>query len=172
MSAEDDEFKRVYARALAMVAARSRSTQGLRKKLLDKGEAPAIVDRVIAKLVERRFVDDRAFAAAKARSSVAKGRSSRRAAMEVAHSGVDRAVAAAVVAEALDERGEDEVSLCVRAAQKKARSLAGLERSEQRRKLYGYLARQGFSGDSIKKALASVLDPSPHNDELLDDATD
>ncbi|MBL8678413.1 MAG: regulatory protein RecX [Myxococcales bacterium] len=170
MSADDDEYKRVYSRALAMVAARARSTSGLRKKLIDKGESPAIVDRVIARLVEQRFVDDRAFAAAKARSAVAKGRSSRRAAMEVAHAGVDRAVAKAVVEEALDERGEDEIALCTRAAQKKVRSYASLDRAERRRKLYGFLARQGFSSDAIKKALAKVLDaPSADDEEIESD---
>lgn len=170
MTTTDDEYKRVYSRALAMVAARSRSTSGLRKKLIDKGEEPAIVDRVIARLVEQRFVDDRAFAAAKARSAVAKGRSSRRAAMEVAHAGVDRAVASSVVAEALDERGEDEIALCTRAAQKKARSLANADRLERRRKMYGYLARQGFSSDAIKKALAVVLDgAAASEDEIVSD---
>jgi regulatory protein len=163
------ELERVYQRALAFLAARARSTSELRKKLTDKGEDPVIVDAVIARLVERRFIDDRAYAAAKARSAVARGRSTRRAALELAQKGVDRVTAAAAVAEALDERGEDELALCARAASKKLRSLSSAERGEQRRKLYAFLARQGFSSDAIRHAMRKVLDPS---DPRIEDECD
>ncbi len=166
--ADDDGYRRVYSRALSMLAARARLAKDLRKKLLDKGEEAAIIDRVIARLIEQKFLDDRAYAAAKARSSVAKGRSSRRAAMELAHKGIDRSTAAVVVAEALDERGEDEKALCERAARKKLRSLSREEPADRRRKLWAFLARQGFSGDAVRKALAVVLDAPAPDDETTD----
>ncbi|MFO0558412.1 MAG: regulatory protein RecX [Polyangiales bacterium] len=159
--AEDEGFKRVYSRALAMLAARARLARDLRRKLIDKGEEAATVDAVIKRLLEQKFLDDRAFAAAKARSSVARGRSSRRAALELTHKGIDRETASTVVAEALDERGEDESAVCERAARKKLRSLSAAEPAERRRKLWAFLARQGFSGDAVRKALRAVLDAAP-----------
>jgi len=173
--AEDEGFKRVYWRALAMLAARARLARDLRRKLIDKGEDETTVDAVIKRVVEQKFLDDRAFAAAKARSSVARGRSSRRAALELTHKGIDRETASTVVAEALDERGEDEGAVCERAARKKLRSLSAAEPAEQRRKLWAFLARQGFSGDSVRKALRVVLDNSPASESEMptdDDGAD
>lgn len=158
--ADQEGFKRVYSRALAMLAARARLARDLRKKLVDKGEEAVVVDAVIARLLEQKFLDDRAFAAAKARSSVARGRSTRRAALELTYKGIDRETASTVVAEALDERGEDESALCERAARKKLRSLTKEEPADRRRKLWAFLARQGFSSDSVRKALRVVLDDS------------
>lgn len=163
--AEDEGYKRVFNRAMAMLAARARSSRDLRKKLIDKGEEAPLVDRAIARLLELGYLDDRAYAASKARSSVARGRSPRRAAMELAHKGVDRETASAVVAEALDERGEDAVAVCERAARKKVRSLAKEEPADRRRKLWGFLARQGFSGDVVRKVLDRVLREEPASDD-------
>lgn len=166
--ANDEAFKRVYSRALAMLAAQARLSSDLRTRLIDKGEDAATVDAVIERLVAQKYLDDRAVAAAKARSCIARGRSSRRAVLELTHQGIDRETAASVVAEALDERGEDERAVCERAARKKLHSLSATDPAVRRRRLWAFLVRQGFSGDVVRKALDAVLGTSPTDDGELE----
>jgi regulatory protein len=162
---EPRELERVYARAVAMLAARARSSRDLRAKLLQKGEEPALVDRAIARLIEQRFLDDSAYASARARSALARGRSTRRAVMELEHKGIDRAAAREALSGAMTERGEDETAVCERAARKKLRALEGASPEDRRRKLHGFLARQGFGADAVRTVLARVLSPAAGSDE-------
>ena len=48
----------------------------------------------------------------------------------------------------------DEQALVEAAAKKKLRSLAKLEPEVQRRRLYGFLARQGFPADLVRATVA------------------
>jgi regulatory protein len=154
---EKSPLDRVYARAVAMLAARGRSAKELRERLVEKGEDSALVDEAIAKLLSQRLLDDSAYAGAKARSSLSKGRSTRRAVIELERKGVDRDTAKEAIAGAMVERGEDELSVCERAARKKLRALTRATPDERRQKLYGFLARQGFSSESVRKVLSKVL---------------
>jgi regulatory protein len=151
------ELERVYARAVAMLAARARSSRDLRARLVQKGEPPALVDLAIARLIEQRYLDDAAYASARARSALARGRSTRRAVMELEHRGIDRASAREALTGAMADRGEDETAVCERAARKKLRSLEGEAPQDRRRKLHGFLARQGFGADAVRRVLSRVL---------------
>ena len=63
---------------------------------------------------------------------------------ETPQEGVAREVVDAALAAVMEDEGVDDLTLVEAAAKKKLRSLARLEPDVQRRRLYGYLGRQGF----------------------------
>jgi regulatory protein len=157
----DAAARETYERALGLLTVRARSARQLEKRLLEKGEPPALVAAVIARLVANGLLDDARFAAARARAGIlGKSRSRRRMAETLAHDGVAKDVARAAIQEVLDEEGGDENAAALRAGEKKLRSLARLDPAAQRQKLYGFLARQGYAPDAVRKALRALLDAS------------
>jgi regulatory protein len=153
----DAAILHVQDRALNMLAARGRASKELRRLLVRKGEAPELVDIVVERLQRAGFLDDEAYARAVARAkAVGQGHSRRRVGQELFRRGVDREVADAAIADTFEEEAVDEESLVERAARKKARSLAGLEPAVRDRRLYAFLARRGFDGDAIRRAMKTV----------------
>ena len=143
-----------YDRALNMLAARARSSRELERLLVRKGAEPRHVRAAIARLQAAGFLDDAAFARQVARSRLSgAGHSARRVRQELARKGVERTVADDSVREVVADEEIDEQALAVAAAEKKLRSLRGLEPDVRRRRLYAFLARRGFAPDSIRIAL-------------------
>jgi regulatory protein len=159
MSGPDDAAsRRTYERALNLLSFRDRSAKRLEARLVEKGEPPEQVAAAIARLTANGLLDDARFAAARARSGLlGKARSRRRMAETLAHDGVPREVAAEAIQKVLDEEGTDELSLALRAARKKLRTLSRHEPRVQREKLYGFLARQGYAAEVVRRALTEVL---------------
>ena len=159
-----------YDRALNMLAFQARSARDLRRRLVQKGEAPAHVDAAIERLVANGLLDDASFARQFARSRVAgQGASKRRLQQDLFKRGVERAVADEAIAEVLTDEGVDEGEVVERVARKKARSLSKLDAPTRRRRLYSFLARRGYEADAIRRAMAAVLDrgeTSALDDEL------
>jgi regulatory protein len=157
----DAAILHVQDRALNMLAARGRASQELRRLLVRKGEAADVVDVVIERLQRAGFLDDQAYARAVARSKgVGQGHSKRRVGQELFRRGVDRDVADAAIAETFEQEAVDEEALVERAARKKLRSLASLDVPTRDRRLYAFLARRGFDGDAIRRAMKRVTGES------------
>ena len=147
----------VYDRALNVIAARARSAAELRRALVRKGEAAELVDRAIARLREQGFLDDAAFAQSFTRFKVlGAGQSRRRVQAELGRKGVARDVTDAAIDTVFAEEGVDQRAIVEQAARKKLRSLAKLEPLVRRRRLYGFLARRGYDGDDIHRAMDAV----------------
>jgi regulatory protein len=163
---DDRALQKTYERALNLLSFRDRSAKKLAARLVEKGEPPALVAAAIARLTANGLLDDNRFAAARARSGLlGKARSRRRMEQTLALDGVPREVAVTAIQQVLDEEGTTEVALAVRAARKKLRSLSGHPPPVQRDKLYGFLARQGYGADIVRKTLREVLDVPPPDDD-------
>jgi regulatory protein len=163
-----------YDKALATLGARARSTADLTRWLKTKEFSDAEIAPVVEKLTALGLLDDREYARSFARSRLApsRGFGPRRVAAELARKGVPRQVVDEILAEHVRERdlesqdaverggdhGETAVEI---AAAKKLKSLAKLEPAVRKRRLYGYLARRGFSGAEI----AAVLRKSGKGEE-------
>lgn len=160
-----------YDRALNLLAFQARSARELRRRLVQKGEEPALADAAVARLVERGLLDDADFARQLTRSKVlGAGASKRRVQQELFKKGVARETADAAIAEVFEDEQVDEQALVDDAARKKARSLAKLDPETRRRRLYGFLARKGYDGERIRLAMRAALDPAEAADadeELL-----
>lgn len=157
-----------YDKALGTLGARARSTADLRRYLRTKGFAEAQVGPAVEKLTQLRLLDDLEYARtfARARLAPSRGFGPRRVAAELARKGVARGVVERVMAEEREtlaaernealSRGDPLVSSVREAAEKKRRTLVGLDPQVAARRLSGYLARRGFSWAEIAEVLRDL----------------
>jgi regulatory protein len=149
--------QRTYDRALDLLAVRARAARDLARTLVRKGESPAHVAAAIARLEALGFLDDAAFARQFARAKLAgPGFSRRRLQAELARRGVAREVVDAALDDVLADEDVDAGAVIDRVATKKRRTLAGLSREVQRRRLYAFLARRGYAPDEIRAAMSRL----------------
>lgn len=146
---------KAYSRAVQYVSVRPRSKREMYDYLMRKDVPGPIAETTIARLSELGLLDDGAFAASwVANRQLLKPRSRRQLEQELMAKGVSRGD----IATALDELGEDgEIEGLVELAEKKRR----LPQYRDESKLMGYLSRQGFSYERIKKALELIAERSP-----------
>jgi regulatory protein len=147
----------VYDRALNMLAFRARASAELARSLVRKGEPKELVDRAIARLQDQGLLDDAAFAQSFTRAKVLGAQQSRRRVQQdLARKGVARQVSDVAIAAVFEDEGVDQREMVEAAARKKLRSLVKLDPVVRRRRLYAFLARRGYDGDDIRKAMEAV----------------
>jgi len=143
--------------ALHLLAVRPRAAVELGRRLRMKGYEPEVTDEVIERLRELGMIDDAAFAGTLVRDRVRlRPSGARRLQGELRAKGVDEEVAREAIRDTLEGEGTDERELALRAAEK-WRTRPGEERDRARRRLHGFLARRGFSGETIREAIDEVL---------------
>ena len=161
----ESQFGKLYARALEYCLMRPHSAKEVRDYLYRKtrdqkvkdrrsgemrikpGVSEALTVRVFERLLAKGYVDDAKFTRYWIDNrSLTKGASRRKLQAELQAKGVSRSVVEVYLAES-DRSDEDEIQKVIA---KKARLY------DDPQKLMQYLARQGFSYDQIKEALAKV----------------
>lgn len=164
----EDETYRAREAALSLLAHRARARVELRRRLARKEFAEPVIDEVMAWLEERGYIDDRAFAEAFVRDRLRlrpRGRMGLR--QELRRKGLDDAVSDAAIDAVMDAGDVSERDLARDAAAawaRKNRSAvraargSGEERLKVRRRLYGHLARRGFTSEAVRNAIADLLD--------------
>lgn len=138
------------------MASRPRTEHEICQRLTAAGYESDTVERTVARLIDLRLLDDRAFASQwVAERAVSKGRSGDALVAELVEKGIARSVAEEAVAEAgIDEEAQ-------------ARALAGRFLSKvthkplekQAEAILGRLLRRGFSHEVARDAVRSVLPP-------------
>lgn len=142
------DFGKAYEHALIYVMIRPRSRREVQDYARRKKWAPEDTVAIIEKLVARRYVDDFNFARSWVESrALGKKTSARKLQMELKQKGV----ADDIISKALAYAQFDETSALKELVAKKRR-LPKYAVDDQ--KLMQYLARQGFSFDDIREALA------------------
>jgi len=148
---------KVYDRALNMLAFRARSSAELVRGLVRKGEMRELAERAVARLREQGLLDDAAFAQSFTRAKVLGAKQSKRRVQQgLAKKGVARSVSDAAIATVFEEEQVDQSGIVEEAARKKMRSLLELDPVVRRRRLYAFLARRGYDGEDIRRAMATV----------------
>lgn len=148
---------KVYDRALNMLAFRARSSAELARSLVRKGEPQELVDAAVSRLQEQGLLDDVAFAQSFTRTKVLGAQQSkRRVQQDLARKGVAREVTDAAIATVFEEEQVDQREIVEQAARKKLRSLMKAEPVVRRRRLYAFLARRGYDGEDIRRAMEAV----------------
>ena len=143
--------------ALRYLASRARTEAQVRARLA-RAELAGEADEVVAWLGRLGYLDDAAYARARARALVAPGRAGPRLAeRRLRTAGIDRGAARAAVAGALAEAGEGtdgEVALCRSLAERRVRTtdLAALD-DRARQRLARFLLGRGFSGSAVGRVL-------------------
>ena len=148
---------RVYDRALNMLAFRARSSAELARSLVRKGEPKEHVDAAIARLRDHGLLDDAAFAQSFTRAKVLGAQQSRRRVQQdLARKGVARNVSDAAIDTVFEEEQVDQREIVEVAARKKLRTLKKVDPAVRRRRLYAFLARRGYDGEDIRRAMEAV----------------
>jgi len=155
---EADADCALYDRTLRLLAARSRSAAEIRRRLRRDGAAAERIERVIKSLESRGLLDDAAHARSVTRSRVrGRGTSARRIEQELRRQGVAADVAAEAIGDVFADEAIDESAVALAVARKRAALLGDLPGPVRRRRLYGYLARRGYSPDIVRAAVEAVL---------------
>lgn len=147
-----------YDKALDALARRARSRVELSRWLREREFTEAEIAPACDKLEALGLLHDEEYARSFARSRLAPGRGMgpRRVAAELARRGVARGTVDAVMRELEDDGTADESASIDTVAARKLRTMQGLEPEVVKRRLYGFLARRGFSGGAIRSVLAKL----------------
>jgi len=148
--------ERTMNRAVRLLAAKPRSVKELRERLLEKEWTNgAIVDEVLKKLEEYKYLDDHqfaeSFAAAKLRQ---KPLGKRRLQQALSQKKLDKETVEEAIEKVYEKTPEDEI---IDRAIKKRLGLKGKPASrEDTKKFYDFLLRQGFSYDLVSAKMREI----------------
>lgn len=144
-------------RAVKLLAAKPRSIRELRERLLEKlWTNEKIVDGVIEKLKEYKYLDDEQFARDLAVSKLRqRPQGKRKLQQTMSQKKLDKTVVDDAITEAFEKLPEAE--LIELAIEKRLRLKGKPETREDTKKFYDYLLRQGFSYDLIREKLSSIM---------------
>lgn len=155
---EESQFGKLYARALEYSLMRPHSTREIKDYLyrktrdtrtkegkVRKGVSQQLTERVLERLIQKGYVDDKKFARFWIENrNLKKGSSMRKLSAELSAKGVDRSI----IDTLLDESDRTDIDELQKIIEKKR------SRYDDEQKFMAYLARQGFSYDDIKDVLA------------------
>jgi regulatory protein len=141
--------ERTMNRAVKLLAAKPRSVGELRERLLEKSWTNRqIIDSVIEKLSEYRYLDDMQFAHDLAVSKLRqKPQGKRRLKQSLSQKKLDKETVDQAITAAFEELPEKD--LIDRSIEKRLRLKGRPETREDMKKFYDYLLRQGFGYDLI-----------------------
>jgi regulatory protein len=150
---DPDSSKAAYFLALRWLSARELSEGQVRERLHRRGYTPPAVGEAVERLIQNRTIDDRRTAIAAARTEAKiRRRGPRRIMGRLIAMRIDRDLAKEVVNELFGET--DELELLEQTLDNRLRgSNAKLKDPDERRKLLGYLVRQGFSASAASSLI-------------------
>jgi len=148
--------ERTMNRAVKMLAAKPRSVGELRERLLEKNWTnAAIVDRVIAKLEEYKYLDDKQFASDLAVSKLRqKPQGKRRLLQSLSQKKLSKENVDTAIRNAFEKLPE--ADLIDRAIEKRLRLKGKPETLDDKKKFFDHLLRQGFDFGLIREKMAAI----------------
>lgn len=129
----------------------------MRDKLKTKDVDPEIIDKIIAKLKEKRFINDEEFARMFLESRLRfKPRSERLIKLELKQKGIDPET----IEKMINDKGLmiNDLESAKKLVEKRIARVKGLPKQEIYEKLGRYLASKGFDWDTVKKSIDEILD--------------
>lgn len=146
-----DQLHRSLNRALRYMSPRPRSEVEIRTRLSRHGFDTETIQKVLAELKKQGLVDDVAFAQFwRENRENFRPRSRRLMELELKQKGVDAEIIAEATIDVDDDQG------AYRAAQKKARSLSGLDYPSFRKRMGSFLKRRGFAYELINRIIDRI----------------
>jgi regulatory protein len=139
----EEFFATVYNKALAIVSRREHSEKELKNKLLEKFDAPEIIEQVVLKLIENNLINDVRFAEMYVLIRKRKGFGPKKIQFELMARGIDDSISSLVITE---EGSWKEAAQ--KAFNKKFKNGASQEFKE-RNKQKTFLQNRGFSFEEI-----------------------
>ena len=139
----EEFFATVYNKALDIVSRREHSEKEIKNKLLEKFDAPEIIEQVVLKLIENNLINDVRFAEMYVLVRKRKGFGPKKIHFELMARGIDDSISSLVITE---EGSWKEAAL--KAFNKKFKNGASQEFKE-RNKQKTFLQNRGFSFEEI-----------------------
>jgi len=152
-----DEFSKFYDKALKFLSYRPRSEKEVKDNLLKKKAPDSIVQLVIKKLKEQKFLNDGEFAKwwIEQRTLV-KPTGKRLIKFELKKKGIDKELIDEVF-DSVEDLVHDELETARKLVQRKINKYKGLDRQKIYQRLGGFLSRRGFDYDTIKKSIDEFI---------------
>jgi regulatory protein len=145
--------------ALDLLSQRAYTRVALERKLRGKDFAASEIADEIDSLEQSGLIDDDKYAEEYSRQQLTTRRKSvRRVTLELIKKGIAADRVKVAMKKVLESESIDTDASLRQAAEKKMASLIGLDPRAQRQRLFGYLARQGFELDDIKKFVSEPRD--------------
>ncbi|WP_336651374.1 MULTISPECIES: regulatory protein RecX [unclassified Leucobacter] len=156
--AAESERSSAYDDGVRLLARRARSSGELRDELQRLDHPAHAVEAVIDEFEQSHYLDD----AGLARAVTEKLRDTKRASRgQIRVKLRERRLPDAIIEAALGELDiDEEFALLRETARDRARKLGGLDRQTAERRLLGFLARRGWSGEPAMRAAREALDGS------------
>ncbi len=156
--------ERTMNRAVKLLAAKPRSIGELRERLLEKlWTDEAIVEAVIEKLKEYKYLDDEQFAKEFAMSKLRqRPQGKRKLLFAMSRKKLDSETVEAAIDDAFDKLPETE--LIDRSIEKRLRLKGRPTTREDTKKFYDHLLRQGFDFDLIRQKMSAIAKRGDDND--------
>ena len=150
------DFEKFYNSALRFLSFRPRSEKELRTNLKGKHATNEIIEKIIIKLKEKRFINDEEFAKGWIESRLRfKPRSLRLIKLELRQKGIaDEIIESGIMNQELGT--DSDLEQAKKLVEKRIKRVGHLPKQEVYQKLGRYLASKGFSWDTIKKAIDPV----------------
>jgi len=154
---QEEQYSKAFDKALHLLAYRPRSEKEIKDKLEKKDFHSKIIKRVIKELKKEDLLNDEKFTQLWiANRNLLKPSGKYVLEKELRQKGVKEDIIRKIIAQELDK--EQELKLALKAAEKKKQIYQALPRLERQQKMSQFLARRGFSWETIKKVL-NQLEP-------------
>ena len=147
-------FNKARDYAFRLLKFRMRSRKELFERLKRKKFDPDTIDRVIAFLREKEFINDEEFAKAWVESKLKRPLGIRRISEELKIKGIDKEIIDEALASA--KNNYDEEGIVTELAKKRLERLKGIEPRKVKSRLYSYLLRRGFSPDVVSDVITQL----------------
>lgn len=149
---------KAYRDALRRLNRRSMSRGMLERKLRQKDHDPGAIAAALDRLEDLKLIDDVSFGRMLIRDlQMRKPAGPRLITSKLYEKGLKRDLIERLIAEAFADADDDQLEGATELARKKLRTLERFDEQTRKRRLYGMLARRGFTGDIVSKAISAVM---------------
>ncbi|MCM8780755.1 MAG: recombination regulator RecX [Candidatus Omnitrophica bacterium] len=154
-SQREDPFQEAKNYCFLLLKFRLRSEDEIRRRLKKKRFNSTVIEKTLAFLRVRGFLDDRQFARSWLESRLKNKFGLRRIKQELLLKGIDKKI----IDEQIEEirEGYSEEDLVAGLAQKRLNQLKDLDPQKAKRRLYSYLIRRGFSPERVLDVLNRLI---------------
>ena len=143
--------------ALRTLAARGRSVAEVRQKLRDRGIEESVVDEEVSRLVTEGLLNDFDLAEQLVWSLQERKKLGP---VAIRQALIKRKIPSAIIDRVIPHASDIEPNVIEQLARDRMRSMSGLEPDVQKRRLVGFLARRGYTGSEVYRAVDRAVGES------------
>ncbi|MNO89338.1 Regulatory protein RecX [compost metagenome] len=157
-----DERQRAYVEGLRYLERKPRTAMEMTRRLRQKEIGETIIAEVVQRLQQERFLDDPLYAKQWAEQRITNQRKGKMwIRQELREKGIDKSL----ISEALENISpEQELESALQTGRKKWNLIRG-EAADKRRKTGAFLMRRGFSGDTVRQVINTLLEEDNYEGE-------